>query len=130
MRKSKTNTIHIYLCIFQHMQAYSDIIRNFSNILQTLCNSSIFRNLIYSESWHIQNQRHTKNSGRFKTLVHTEPEIYSESRAIQNPGIFRTGGELKTLSNTYDGVLWETANSYNYFCKLYLFFIVSALHVL
>ena len=55
--------------------------------------------MVYSESWHIQNQSHIQNSGISKTLVHSEPETYSESWAIQNPGIFRTGGILRTLSN-------------------------------
>ena len=46
-------------------------------------NLSIFRTLVYSESWHIQNQRHIQNPGISKTLAH------SEQKNIQNPGLFR-----------------------------------------
>ena len=83
-----------------------------------MCNSGIFRTLVYSESWHIENQRHIQNPGISKTLAHSEPDAYSESWTIQNPGIFRTGGILRTLSNIYDGALYKTANGCNCFCKL------------
>ena len=65
----------------------------------------MFRTLVYSESWHIQNQKHIQNSGRSKNLEHSEPETYSESWVIQNPGIFRTAYILRTLSNIDDGAL-------------------------
>ena len=80
--------------ISRHNQTYSGIFRNYSGIFWTLWNPGIFRTLVYSESWHIQNQRH-----------------------IQNPGIFRIGGILRTLSNIYKGALSETANGYN-FCNI------------
>ena len=78
--------------------------KNYSGIFLTLCNPGIFRTLVFSESQHIQNQRHIQNPGIFKTLALSEPETHLESWAIQNP-IFKTGAKLKTLSNIYDGVL-------------------------
>ena len=96
--KCKTKTIQADLDIFTHIPVYSDIFRNWSGIFWTLCSPCIFTTLIYLESWHIYKQWN-----------------------IQNTGIFRTGGILRTLSNIYIGKLWETANGYNYFCKLLLY---------
>ena len=59
--------------------------RIYSGILRTLCSPSMFRTLIYSKPWDIQN-----------------PNIF---RYIQNPGILRTWCKFRTLSNIYDGAL-------------------------
>ena len=92
----------------------SEIIQEYS---EPCVNSGIFRTLVYLESWHIQNQRHTQNPVISRTLAHSEPETYSESWIIQNPELFRTGGILRTLSKINNGVLSETANGYDYFRK-------------
>ena len=55
-----------------------------------LCNPDIFRTLVYSEPWQIQNQRHIQNLGIFRTLASSKPEGYSEPWYIQNRRIFRT----------------------------------------
>ena len=48
--------------------------RKYLDILRTLCNPSIFRTLIYSKPWHMQNQMHMqKNPGIFKTELYLEP---------------------------------------------------------
>ena len=51
---------------------------------------SIFRALVYSESWHIQIQRHIQNPLVYPKLWH----IHNQ-RHIQNPGLFRTPGYLE-----------------------------------
>ena len=86
--------IQVYSCISRHIQAhsgisrdnqaYSRIFRNYSGIFSTLCNPDIFRTLIYSESCHIQNQRHIQNPGISKTLAHSATETSPESWDIQN----------------------------------------------
>ena len=63
----------------RHKQTYPRIIQAYSGILKTLCNSGIFRIVIYPEPWHIQNQKHVQNPGILKT------PIYSECWHIQNP---------------------------------------------
>ena len=120
MGKSKTKAIQVdwgiflhvqaYLDISRHIQAYSWIFRNYSGIFWTLCNPNMFRTLVYLESWHIQNQRHIQNPGLSKTLAHSESWDIQKNRGI-----------LRALSNICEEVLLETANSYNYFCKLQLF---------
>ena len=95
MGKCETKSIQADLGILMHILAYSDIFghkssisRNYSGIFRTLYNPSVFRTLVYSESWHIQNQRNIQNpvniSGTFTTgnifriLGYSEPEAYSE----------------------------------------------------
>ena len=55
----------------------------FGYFSRSVCNPGIFRTLVYSESWHIQNPDITK------TLARLKPETYSEFWAVQNPRIFR-----------------------------------------
>ena len=62
--------------IFRHMQTYSGIFWN-------LDNPGKFITPVYSEFWHIQNQRHIQNPGISKTLAYSEPKTYSESWTIQ-----------------------------------------------
>ena len=78
--------IYAYSGIFRHIQTYSDIIKHiqsYSGIIQAFskpsANSSIFRTLVYLESWHIQNMRHIQNPGIPKSLAHSESETSSES---------------------------------------------------
>ena len=98
----KIHNVHIpaYSRIFRHIYAYSGVTQAYSEPCVALA---------YSELWYIQ------NPGISKTL-HIQNQ-----RHIQNPEIFRTRSILRTLSNIYDGALWETANGYNYFLKLQLF---------
>ena len=85
---------------FRYIQAYCGILR-------TLCNSCIFRNLPYSEFWHISNRRRIQNSvkacsGILRTLcnariLRTPPYsglIFAIFRSI---GIFRTQGIFRIL---------------------------------
>ena len=66
-------------------------------------NPGIFRTLVYSEPWHIQNQSH-----------------------IQNPGIFRTSGIFTTLSNICDREFYE--NNANSFLHLFSNMANSEIH--
>ena len=103
--KCKAKAIQVDLGIFTHIPVYSRIFRNYSGIFYILCNFGIFRALVYSESWHIQYQKHIQNPVISKPMAYSEPETYPESWVIQNPGIFRTRGILRTLSNIYDEAL-------------------------
>ena len=95
MRKCQTKArfrhIHKYSGIFRHIQTYPDIIRLiqvYLGIIQVYsepCVALVFRFLLYSESWHMQNRRHIQNLCISKILVHSEKEACSESWAIQIP---------------------------------------------
>ena len=65
---------------FRHIQAYSDISKNYSGIFRIVCNHGIFRTVTYPELWHIQNQMHIQNPGIF----------ISDPWHIHNPDILRT----------------------------------------
>ena len=84
-------------------------------MFKILCSFSIFRTLVYSELWYIQNQGHTQNSGIFKNLAYSEPD------AVQNPGIFKTRSIFRTLiyPETCQASMMERfgkiVNGYNYF---------------
>ena len=106
---------------FRHIHAYSSILRNYSGIFRTLCKPGIFRTLlhseieVYSEPWHIRNQKHIQNSDIFKTLAYSEAETYSEPEAYSEPC---ETSKLKRFA--------KIVNSYNYFhnvsfsrCPLY-----------
>ena len=58
---------------FRHIHLLFRRIQSFCGIFRTLCNFCIFRILLYSESWHMQNPRYVENSvkaysGMFTTL--------------------------------------------------------------
>ena len=90
--------IYAYSGIFRHIQTYSDTIKHiqsYSGIIQAFCKpsakSSIFRTLIYSESWHIQNMRYIQNPGShlrirdiFRILGYLEPWGIQNRRYTQN----------------------------------------------
>ena len=83
MGKCKTKAIHAELGIFTHISANSEILRhNHANsaIIQACSEPCI-----------------TLNPGIFKIL------LYSEHWYIQNLGIFRIRSIFRTLSNIYDG---------------------------
>ena len=83
--------IWAYSYISRHIQPYAGICRQtYSGIFRTLCNLDIFRTLVYSEPWQLQNQWHIQNLGIFKTLASWEPEAYSQPWYIQNPFLIRT----------------------------------------
>ena len=98
---------------------YSVIFRNYSGIFWTLCNSGIFRTLLwYSESWHIQNQRH------IRTLAYPKLWHIQNQRNIQDPGLFRILGYSEPEAYSEPSLTYmiegETASgyvfaSYNYF---------------
>ena len=74
---------------------YSWIIHPYSSIFGTLCNACICRNLVYLESWNIQNLSVTGSLLIFIMVIFTETGILcnpenSEPWYIDNPGILRT----------------------------------------
>ena len=71
--KKKKKTLKGYIKVFTAPN--SEIIQEY---FEPCVNSGIFRTLVYLESWHIQNQRHTQKPVISKTLAHSEPETYSE----------------------------------------------------
>ena len=81
--------------------------RKYSSTLRTLCNSSIFRTLVYLEPWYIQNQRHMQNPGIFRTEVYLETLGYSELKTNSEP--FQTSMMEHCAENV---------NSYSCFRKL------------
>ena len=127
MVKSKVKAIQADLGIFMHIPAYSDKITDIQELFRyiqayskpcvtltclerwyiwnpgTFRIRSIFRIVVYSKPWHIQ------NPGVFTTLVYLEPWC------IQNRGLFRT------LSNIYDDYFQITVSAFQalYFGKKY-----------
>ena len=75
-----------YSGIFRKNQTYPGIIQAYSGIFRTLCNLGIFRTLVYSKPWH-----------------------------IQNPGIFRTRGYFESCQTSTMECFAKILNSYNYF---------------
>ena len=74
---------------------YSRIIYPYSSILGTLCNACKCRNLVYLESWNIQNPSVTRSQLIFIMVTFTKTGILynpekSEPWHIDNPGILRT----------------------------------------
>ena len=93
MGKRKTKTIQAVLGIIEHIPIYL----------------GIFRNIGHNQAYSGIIQAYSKPC---VTLAY--PELWY----IKNHGIFRTG-DITSL-NIFDGALWETANGYNYSCKLQL----------
>ena len=101
----RTMSIIKNLDIFRHMHVLFRHIQPYCSIFRTLYNSSILRNLPYSEYWHIQHPRYIQNSVKdyssiFGTLrndhlLRTMP--YSQLCHIQNFGVFSTQGILRIL---------------------------------
>ena len=63
MGKSKAKAIQADLGIFRHNLVYPEIIQAYSGI---------FRNMVYSQPWYIQNPR------MFRMLLYSKSEAYSE----------------------------------------------------
>ena len=103
MIKCKKKAIQTDLGTFRQIQAYPLIIQAYSGVFQTLCNSGVFRTVVYMEPWHIQNQKHVKNPGIFATLLRPEPPY------IQNAGIFKIQGIFRTLPNIYDETFFKNS---------------------
>ena len=59
--------------------------RKYLVMLRTLFKSSIFRSMVYSKLWHIQNHKHMQNPGIFRKAVCSEPWNTQNLRQIQNP---------------------------------------------
>ena len=72
MGKCKTKAIKADLGTFKHNKACPGIIQAYSVMLKTLYNPGIFRAVVYSELWYIQNQKHIQNPGIFRTPVYSE----------------------------------------------------------
>ena len=75
IKKNKTLEGYIKILDPHSPQTYSEIIQAHSK-------PSVI--LVYSESWHIQNQRHIQNPVIFITLAHSKPKTISEPWDIQN----------------------------------------------
>ena len=101
MGKCKIKVIETDLGTFKHNQAYAGIIQAYPGIFKTLYNPGIFRTVLYSESWYVENQKHIQNPGIFTSLVYSEPPY------IQNASTFKIGGIFRTLSNMYDELFWQ-----------------------
>ena len=111
--------------IFWHVQTYSSIMRHIQELLRHIqVNSGPCVNLVYSQLWHIENQRPIQKPVMFRILVYSEllhsenqghiqkPGIfrtlgYWEPRYIQNPGVLKTWSIFRTLSNIYNEVFCE-----------------------
>ena len=85
----KTKAIQADLGIIQstHIFTYSGILRHIQAY------SGPFVNLVYSEPWHTENQRHIQNPGISRTLGYLKPWY------IQNPGI--RGEAIRDISSKY-----------------------------
>ena len=94
MGKYKANAIQTDLDKFRHNQIYPGIIQAYSGMISKifLRYPDIFKNVVYPDAWHIQNQKHIQNPCIFTTPVYSEP-CY-----IQKTGIFKLQGMLRTLS--------------------------------
>ena len=76
MSKCKTKAIQTDLDAFRHNQEYPGVIQEYSETCVTLkpwyilipdilSTTRIFRTLLYSERWHIQNPRHMQNPAKY-----------------------------------------------------------------
>ena len=113
--------------IFSHIHVLFKHIQPYCGIFGTLCNSCIFKTLLYSESWHIQNSRYIQNSvkvysGTLRTLfnvliLRTLP--YSELYHIQNFCMFKTGGIYRTLFSQSNLGIFNSDNyrDINFLCQ-------------
>ena len=83
--------IDAYVGIFQHILTYSEIIRHIQELSRDIqAHSEASVTLVYSETWHIQNQSH-----------------------IQSTGTSRTSSIFTTLSSICNGAYYENnANSF------------------
>ena len=97
--------ISAYLDMSMHIQP--DIIRH----IQDPVNPNIFRTLVYSEPWQIQNPSYIQNPGISGTLASSEPDQYSELWYIENLWIFRTLGCFVNIVNEINEI--NIMNSFN-----------------
>ena len=81
--------------------------RKYSGILRTLCKPSIFRTLIYSKPWHIQ------NPDIFRTEVYSEPWDTQNLTKIQNPIKHLQWSVVQKLLTAI-----VVFSNYNYFCNI------------
>ena len=59
----------------RHGLQYNEHLR-WTVLFRTLCNSGIFRTLLYSQLWHIRNPRHTQNSVKiYNGVLYSEPHV-------------------------------------------------------
>ena len=72
MEKFKTKAIQADGGIFTHILAYSDILKHKQSIgiFRTLCNTGIFRTLVYTEQKAYSEPRYIENRGILRTLVY------------------------------------------------------------
>ena len=113
MGKCTTKSIQTNLGTFRHNQAYPGIIQAYLGIFRTLCYPDIFKTVVCSKPWDVQEGKYIQNPGIFTTLVHSEP------RYIQNASIFKSDA----YSEPCQHIRWSVNyfQGYNYFHKLWLF---------
>ena len=103
---------------FQRLSWYlinnvKDMAAKYSSILRTPCSPSIFRTLVYSKPWYIQNQRHMQNPGIFRTEVYSELWDTQNSTQTKNPVKHSTREHCAKVVNNY-----SCFTNYNYFCNI------------
>ena len=89
---------------------YYNFIQLYSGIFRILCNSGIFRTVVYPEPWHIQNQKHIQNHGMFRTPVYSKSEASAE---------ICQKSTMKRFAKILNGDITIFAN-YNYFPNISL----------
>ena len=78
MGECKTKAIQTNLGNCSNNLIYPGIIQAYSGIFRTLCYFNIFKTLVCSEPWHIQNQKHIQNPATSRTLAYSKSEAYTE----------------------------------------------------
>ena len=117
VKQNSFRQIQAHSNIFWHIQTYSGIFQIHSDIFRTLCNPDIFRAFVFSEIWHVQNQKHIQNPVTLGTRA------YSELSYIQSTGVFRTQpySEFQAYSEPYQRSrvehFSEIVKGYNCFCN-------------
>ena len=66
--------------MLRQIQAYSEIIQTYSGPC---------KNLAYLEHWQFENQKHIQNSGKFRTRGIFRNLVYSKSWHTKNPNVFK-----------------------------------------
>ena len=86
MGEYKAKPIQTNLGTLRHDQTYPGIIQAYSGIFRTLCYPDIFYNCGISRTQnHIQNQKLIQNPGIFRTVLYSERWHIQNPRHIQNP---------------------------------------------
>ena len=88
---------HAYSNIFSHIQIYSGIIRHIKELFRHI-QSPV-------QPWHIKNS----NPGILRTRSIFRTMVYSELWNIQNRYTFRIGGIFRTLPSIFNGAFYKSS---------------------